>query len=99
MTEQEAKTKTCLMTLGPVASADGSAPWHSPSCCIGSACMGWRDTDREFRMSRPHGTETAEPTRGKPGEGWEWSPWDRANGEPSGWIGPRRGFCGLAGKP
>lgn len=42
MTEEEAKTKTCHKTLAPVASADGSAPWHSPANCIGSGCMAWR---------------------------------------------------------
>jgi hypothetical protein len=43
MTEDEAKQKTCHKTLAPVATADGSAPWHSPAACIGSACMAWRE--------------------------------------------------------
>ena len=39
MTEAEAKTKACHKTLAAI----GGAPqWHSPSPCIGSACMAWR---------------------------------------------------------
>lgn len=42
MTEQEPKAATCHLTLIPVASADGSAPWFSPQACIGAACSAWR---------------------------------------------------------
>lgn len=46
MTEDEMKTKTCYRTLGPVASADGSAPWFSPQACVGSQCSAWRWVDK-----------------------------------------------------
>lgn len=74
MTEDEAKAKTCVQTLAPVASADGSAPWHSPASCIGSQCMMWRWelTEHGIREMRAGRFDPAkgDATTGGPSHGW-----------------------------
>lgn len=92
MTEQEAKTKTCHRTLAPVASADGSAPWHSPAPCIGSDCMAFRShlTAHEIlpvgEVPKRDGlSPVGEPVGAKCGRVQEWA--------------RHEVYCGLAGKP
>jgi hypothetical protein len=58
MTEDEMKKTTCHRTLAAIPTADGSPPWFSPACCLGSQCSAWRwvvrKTDAGF-MDPPHG--------------------------------------------
>lgn len=83
MTEDEAKTKSCHKTIGPVASADGSTPWFSPQVCLGSACMAWRWDDVPNPNYRPI-------------QVW---PSDQLGTNPSYLKSTTDGHCGLAGRP
>ena len=98
MTEEEAKTKWCPHVRVVVADegtgnrwpkshgAEGDLDFGTDNCCLGSACMQWR----EVRKSEHSGADNRPD-----GDGWA------RRTVQIGWrreivIG---GYCGLAGKP
>lgn len=99
MTEDEAKTKTCVRTLAPVHDPSGGVIWASANC-IGSACMVWRDIPQTPRVQQvAFGDARTIDEVPAPGQGWVLkgrvsSGADIAEFE---LAPPRAGFCGLAG--
>ena len=63
MTEQDAKDKTCPISLIPVSGGDDSPAFISPNSCIGSACMAWRWEREELESGTPGYTRRS-PTDG-----------------------------------
>jgi len=111
VTEEEAKTKRCQESFGPPLSQDGRtinafgaggayAIQTSPTHCIGSACMAWR----EILKAEPAFKDVCTTHSDKPpthGEGWTFLEGDNTG---SSWsrempAKPAKGYCGKAGRP
>ncbi|MCA6108173.1 hypothetical protein J6497_13105 [Bradyrhizobium sp. CNPSo 4026] len=66
LTVEEATTKMCPQTLGPVATAD--RVHYESSCCIGAECMAWRwNRDPAFKKGKD-GNSVAVGYCGKAGQ-------------------------------
>ena len=100
MTEDEAKTKICHVTIAafqPDRTIEGFTTFQGQGCnCIGSECMAWRGQGEVFMVE----------FNGKPEEKWAWNPAkhveERAGDSYYKTAKVRvlkKGFCGLAGKP
>jgi hypothetical protein len=93
MTEDEAKTKTCPLSIGiqPLYAPGGQGvrdggPWP----CGGSECMAWRWDNREQAHLPPGQTPE--------GDGWiKREMWK--DGRYRHWERLVHGYCGMAGRP
>jgi hypothetical protein len=95
MTEDEAKTKTCVQTLAAISDLTGGTN-HSPAACIGSACMAWRwhegkRAEAFHEAVREHMRASAKPSHSVSVQ----AVYAARGGE----FERTEGFCGLAGSP